>query len=182
MIWIYNLPEQNQKGMVSWFGTQPCPHFASPCIKCFHDLRMVWALKAHERKTPDICDTRKLGDSLLRVLFPGSRQQAGASDIHPSTVEDHAGGNYHVCLCRIYLLCDERKTHCQLSLGFALHGGSRLLYLQTQLTFSAGNMIKWGIKIENPDAVDTKTKISSNKQNAKNRQNHNCYYIYNYYI
>lgn len=70
---------------------------------------MVWPLKAHERKTPDICDTGKLGDSLLRVLLPGPRQQAGAPDIHPSTTEDHAGGNNHVRLCRIYLLCNERK-------------------------------------------------------------------------
>ena len=153
--------------MVFYFGPNPCPYFASLRIKCFYDLRMVWPLKAHERKTSDIRNTCKLGDCVLRVLLPGPCQQARASDIYPSSAKDNAGSNYNVCLCRFCLLCDERKTHCQLSLGFALHGGSRLLYLQTQLTFSAGNMIKWGIKIENPDAVDTKTKISSNKQIAK---------------
>ena len=133
MIWIYNLPEQNQKGMVSYFGAKPRPHFASPRIKCFYDLRMVWSSKAHERKTPDICNTCKLGNSLLRILFPGPCQQARASNIYSSSAEDHAGGNNYVCLCRLYLLCDERKTHDQLSLGITMHGGCRLLYLQAQL-------------------------------------------------
>lgn len=120
--------------MVFYFGPKPLPYFASPRIKCFYDLRMVRSFKAHERKTFNIRNTCKLGNSLFRILFPGTSQQARTSDIYPSSAEDNAGSNNHVCLCRFYLLRDERKTYDQLSLGITMYGGSCFLYLQTKLT------------------------------------------------
>ena len=152
--------------MVFYFGPNPCPYFASLRIKCFYDLRMVWPLKAHERKTSDIRNTCKLGDCVLRVLLPGPCQQARASDIYPSSAKDNAGSNYNVCLCRFCLLCDERKTHDQLSVGITVHGRRRLLHLQTQLIHSPEILIKLDAeikKISSPTIRKSKNRLAKKR-------------------
>lgn len=115
------------------FDPQPCTYNASPCFKCFYDIRMVRTSKTYGFKTPYFCDTGKLGDRIFRVLFPGPCKQARASDLYPSAAQDNAGSYNNVCICSFYLFRNEGETYPKLCLGLAVHGGRRLLHIQAQL-------------------------------------------------
>ena len=80
---------------------------------------MVWALKAHERKTPDICDTRKLGDSLLRVLFQVPANRLG-HQIYTLPQLKIMQEVITMCVFAAFTFFVMKKNSLQLSLGFAL--------------------------------------------------------------